>query len=64
MNLSQRSLSNIDMLSELIHERNKARVVSIALEIAIYMIEKARNEGGKLTILSKDGSAKELKLVI
>lgn len=64
MNLSSKSIANIEELSDLTHETNKTRVVASALEIAKYIVKKAKEEGSKIVIKDADGNTQELKLLI
>jgi hypothetical protein len=50
--LSNKSIANIDYLSNVLNEPIPARVIASALEITKYIIEKAElSKGGKIIIL-------------
>ena len=59
MNLSSRSLKNIDELSALIEETNRTRVISSSLEIAKVILQQANN---KKHIIIKDDNCVEQEM--
>lgn len=63
MNLSNKTLTNIDVLSKLIQEPNRTRVVASALELARYILEK-ENSGNQFLMKDKDGKTVKLKLIV
>ena len=63
MNLSQKSLKNVEEVSKLIQEDNKTRVVSSSLEITKEILQLVKN-GKKIIVKNEDGSEQELKFII
>jgi hypothetical protein len=63
MNLSSRSLKNIDELSALIGEANRTRVISSSLEIAKAILEQTNNK--KHIIIRDDkGVEQEMNFIV
>ena len=63
MNLSNRSLKNIDELSNLIGETNRTRVVSSSLEIAKAILQQTNNKK-HIIIRDADGTEQEMNFTI
>lgn len=63
MNLSQKSLKNVEEVSRLIQEDNKTRVVSSSLEITKEILQLVKS-GKKIIIKNEDGSEQELKFIL
>ena len=63
MNLSVKSIDNIDELSSLIGENNRTRVVSSALEIAKAIFKQVKS-GKHIIIRNDDGSEQEINFII
>lgn len=61
MNLSNRSLANIDEISVIIDEKNKTRVVSASLQITLELLNRMKDN--KLIIRDKNGDEQELHFI-
>lgn len=62
MNLSNRSLKNIDELSNLIGETNRTRVVSLSLEIAKAILQQVHSDK-HIIIRDADGTEQEMNFI-
>jgi hypothetical protein len=63
MNFNKRSLDNVEVISKLLPEGNKTRVVSIALELTRTILE-MRDKGDKILTEDSKGQIREMKLII
>jgi hypothetical protein len=63
MNLSYKSMANIEELRVLIEEDNRTRIVSSALEISKEILKQVKN-GRRIILRNKDGSEQEMNFII
>lgn len=63
MNLSNRSLKNIEELSTLIGETNRTRVVSSSLEISKEIL-KLIKDGNHIIVRGSDGVEREMSFIL
>jgi hypothetical protein len=63
MNLSERTINNVEDLSKLIGEQNRTRVVASAVEVAKTILSQL-NDGKKLILKDKDGNEQEITFII
>jgi len=63
MNLSNKTMLNIDLLSELIGESNRSRVVASAFEIANIILTQTNN-GKQIILRLEDGSEQNIDFII
>ena len=59
MNLSQRTIDNVDLINGIIKAKNKTQAVSTAIEIAKIILTEIQN-GNKIKIEQPDGNIKEI----
>jgi len=62
MNLHQRSIDNVELLSSIMKEKNRTRVVSSSLEISKNLLTRVK-AGDKIIVESPDGTRQELTFV-
>lgn len=62
MNLSKRSLDNIEFIGLFIQESNKTRVISTALEVARFILTEINQN--KKVILRDENTEQELRIII
>jgi metal-responsive CopG/Arc/MetJ family transcriptional regulator len=62
MNFSERTLNNVDILSQMIGESNRTRVISSALEIAKTILEQ-KNNGKQIIIRSDEGYEQTINFI-
>ena len=63
MNLNDKSIKNVESLSEMTGEKNKTRVVTSSLEIAKQILAYSK-KGKKIIIKDEDGNEQEIKFLI
>ena len=63
MNLSNKSIDNIDSIGNIINEGNMTRVIASSLEISNTILHHI-NDGCKLIIEHKDGSQVQMNFII
>jgi hypothetical protein len=63
MNLSSRSLKNIDELSALIGEANRTRVISSSLEIAKAILQQTNNKK-HIIVRDEKGVEQEMNFIV
>jgi hypothetical protein len=63
MNLSQKSMDNVEELSKLIQESNRTRVVASALGVAKAIIKQVL-KGNHIIIRDNNGNEKEMNFII
>jgi metal-responsive CopG/Arc/MetJ family transcriptional regulator len=62
MNLSKKTLNNIDILSKMIGESNRTRVIASALEIAKTILEQ-KNSGNQIIIRYDNGDEQTINFI-
>jgi hypothetical protein len=62
MNFSERTLNNVDILSQMIGESNRTRVISSSIEIAKTILEQ-KNSGKQIVIRSEEGYEQTINFI-
>jgi metal-responsive CopG/Arc/MetJ family transcriptional regulator len=62
MNFSERTLNNVDILSKMIGESNRTRVIASAIEIAKTILEQ-KNSGKQIIIRSDEGYEQTINFI-
>lgn len=63
MNLSHRSMANVEELSEMLDETNRTRVIASSLEVTKHLIAEVK-KGNRLFFEDNKGNKSELKMII
>ncbi len=63
MNLSERTINNVEDLSKIIGENNRTRVVSSAIELAKTILSQVK-DGKKIIIKDSNGNEQEISFII
>jgi metal-responsive CopG/Arc/MetJ family transcriptional regulator len=62
INFSERTLNNVDILSQMIGESNRTRVISSSIEIAKTILEQ-KNSGKQIVIRSEEGYEQTINFI-
>lgn len=63
MNLSSKSINNVEELSRLFDEPNRTRVIALALEIALNIMS-YKKEGTAIIVREKSGKESQLNFIV